>query len=363
MKVRLDYLDALRGWAILIVIAFHVSFPAGGNFPHLLEDGARGVELFYMLSAFTLFRTMTYKHGAEECWIRNFFIRRIFRIAPMFYLSIPIYLCLYSNWNLKELYSHGVDLKQIISLVLFINGFFPQYINSLMHVEWSVAIEMMFYALVPFLFARIKSTEAALYLALGGLAVGFQLTNYFSQHPLVHDPKVWSDFMYMWLPNHFGAFSFGVLAHFLCVKQLDRKFSTPLFLASIFFIFSLWKGGDIYGVQHHTLYVFPLLLMLISLNAKSNPFVVNRFTIFLGKISFSCYLLHSAVWPIIYNFIIDPQWPAAVKFSILFPGTLAATMIISTLTYRIVELRGVDFGNRLIRRLNSNRPPASCQSS
>jgi exopolysaccharide production protein ExoZ len=51
------YIDALRGWAILGVIAFHVSqyFP-GLEYPlrTVVGEGARGVQLFFVISALSL---------------------------------------------------------------------------------------------------------------------------------------------------------------------------------------------------------------------------------------------------------------------------------------------------------------------
>jgi peptidoglycan/LPS O-acetylase OafA/YrhL len=48
--------------------------------------GARGVQLFYMVSAFTLLSVSRQPFNA-----RSFFIRRFFRIAPAFYIAMIAY--------------------------------------------------------------------------------------------------------------------------------------------------------------------------------------------------------------------------------------------------------------------------------
>src|SRR5579872_2655088 len=88
-----DYIDALRGYAILMVIAVHTS----QAFPDLpielfkvFAQGARGVQLFFVTSALTLSMSWVARNeGASE-----FYTRRIFRIAPMFWVAIIFFVWL-----------------------------------------------------------------------------------------------------------------------------------------------------------------------------------------------------------------------------------------------------------------------------
>lgn len=86
-----QFVDALRGWAILAVIAFHVSVPFRGHLPGLLSDlanqGSRGVQLFFIVSAFTLFHSLHTRTASEPNLWRNFFLRRFFRVAPFIILQ------------------------------------------------------------------------------------------------------------------------------------------------------------------------------------------------------------------------------------------------------------------------------------
>src|ERR1700733_9049273 len=90
---RYAYIDALRGYAILLVIAVHSSqyfTNLSPNVTALANQGARGVQLFFVASAMTLTMSWTARHDGPKA----FYIRRFFRIAPMFYLSIPLFLYL-----------------------------------------------------------------------------------------------------------------------------------------------------------------------------------------------------------------------------------------------------------------------------
>ena len=95
---KLDFVDVLRGLAILGVVWLHFTssslvqsmLPAALS--HVVELGGHGVQLFFMASAFTLFRSYHHRSALEASPVRNFFIRRYFRIAPMYYVAIAYYL-------------------------------------------------------------------------------------------------------------------------------------------------------------------------------------------------------------------------------------------------------------------------------
>ncbi|WP_091134607.1 acyltransferase family protein [Flavobacterium anhuiense] len=92
----LDYIDVIRGIAILMVVITHTAQQGLVKLPHLLSVflsfGARGVQIFVIASAFTLFRSYKKRNKIEKSPVKNFFIRRFFRIAPIYYLGIIYYI-------------------------------------------------------------------------------------------------------------------------------------------------------------------------------------------------------------------------------------------------------------------------------
>src|SRR5437867_4319957 len=90
-KNRLDFVEALRGLAALYVVIFHLTqIPT----PHLetpfwltkiIGFGGSGVSLFFVVSAFTLTLSMRL-HEQEAYATRRFYVRRVFRIVPLFYV-------------------------------------------------------------------------------------------------------------------------------------------------------------------------------------------------------------------------------------------------------------------------------------
>lgn len=83
--------------AVLAVLVVHCALfgtntPDHPLFAALVQQGARGVQLFYVLSALTLFLSMGSRAAQERRPTLNFFLRRFFRIAPLFYCAMLYYL-------------------------------------------------------------------------------------------------------------------------------------------------------------------------------------------------------------------------------------------------------------------------------
>jgi peptidoglycan/LPS O-acetylase OafA/YrhL len=82
---KYDYIDALRGLAVLGVVSVHTTQlvrPASAGLQTLASAGGSGVQLFYLASALTLFLSLDTRKSTERNSTLKFFIRRYFRIAP-----------------------------------------------------------------------------------------------------------------------------------------------------------------------------------------------------------------------------------------------------------------------------------------
>jgi peptidoglycan/LPS O-acetylase OafA/YrhL len=86
----------------------------------------------------------------------NFFIRRFFRIAPLYYAAIVFYLVwrtVIGGFVVPPQY----DVLGIASNMLFLHGFYPEANNSIVPGGWSTATEMTFYVCFPLLFAGMQN--------------------------------------------------------------------------------------------------------------------------------------------------------------------------------------------------------------
>jgi len=145
-KYYYPYIDGLRGIAVLMVLIVHTSQYVGnvhsGSFRFsfvegFINSGARGVQLFFILSAFTLFNSSWVRYKVEKYAKLNFYIRRIFRILP-FWIFVVICMAFIIGAN------H--DINRIVTNISFAFGF----VRFRPHVElvtggWTLFVEESFF--------------------------------------------------------------------------------------------------------------------------------------------------------------------------------------------------------------------------
>ncbi|RKT99130.1 hypothetical protein C7H84_33105 [Burkholderia sp. Nafp2/4-1b] len=345
---RIAHLDALRGWAAFAVIITHAGIQIGGRMPDSTTDFAYGVQLFYTLSAFMLFWTHYSRHATERDEARNFYPRRFFRIAPLFW---PVVLIASARmWVTHDASAPGPF--HIASVLLFANGFFPKFLNSILNVEWSVATEMLFYALMPLLLRYVTTLERAVYLLIGSLVIGEYATQWIVGHPDL--TTAFPPYAYFWFPNQMSAFAFGIVGFFLSRLPISRAGARMLMVTGLAFMAALYIGGGaVRFLPHQMLYEFSFVAIILSLGVQSNAVLVNRLTVWFGSISFSVYLLHLPILLTLSHYVL-PSLSMSPVAGLLFLilGTFALAGIAGTLTYRCVEWPGIALGTKFIKRLN-----------
>jgi peptidoglycan/LPS O-acetylase OafA/YrhL len=146
----------MRGTAILMVIAVHTSLSVPGlpQFAKLLcAYGQMGVQLFFVASAYTLSRSHVAR-SAEPHALANFYLRRFFRIAPLYYVAIALYLALYvASHDVGAAVRGYYSARNVAANLFFLHGFVASANNHVVPGGWSIGTEVAFYAIFPALFA------------------------------------------------------------------------------------------------------------------------------------------------------------------------------------------------------------------
>lgn len=106
--------------------------------------------------------------------------------------------------------------------LFFLNGLNPDWIETLVPGGWTVAVEMMFYLILPFLFTRIKTLKQSIQLFFVTtmftlfLKVLISITPSLSYGNLDGNDSI---YFYHWLPNQLPIFSLGFILFFLFIKN------------------------------------------------------------------------------------------------------------------------------------------------
>jgi peptidoglycan/LPS O-acetylase OafA/YrhL len=340
---HLDYLDALRGYAIFAVIAIHAMI-YGDGLPQplmdLLRSGQSGVQLFFVVSAITLMRSWHVRQDGAG----PFYMRRLFRLAPMWLLFV-------AGWTVVRLIGVAPLMPgrpgvwDVVSGVLFVHGWFPTAINGVVPGGWSIGAEACFYAIFPLLAAILTTPLRAIAFAL--LAVCFSVLAQSLVSPLLVgvDPALLGNYFFYWFPNQLQAFAFGIVAY-----QIVRARPVPGWVAEALVAIALaaivllpiltpFGSAGVYGLQ--------FAVLATGMGLGGGRYLVNRLVRWCGERSYSAYFWHFVMlglggWLTIGN----PYLRYVVCYLVIAILAFAA----SNLSYRFIELPGIALGKRLLAR-------------
>ncbi|OGQ96081.1 MAG: hypothetical protein A2521_13315 [Deltaproteobacteria bacterium RIFOXYD12_FULL_57_12] len=362
---KFPFIDALRGLAILGVVYVHAGLwgePASSWLIRFAVNGRRGVQLFFVVSALTLFLSMDNRRKREKNPIRNFFIRRFFRIAPLFYCGIIAYT-LIDGFSPRYGAPDGIEWWYLPLTALFINGWSPETITSVVPGGWAIAVEMTFYLVFPLLYRRLHSIGATLCFVGAALVFDFVLSSALlpllsQQYPAGQQTLV-DDFFYLWFFAQLPTFGMGVLAYHIFRRQqvcVDSRKGLVLIFFSLYLFVLLLKLNP----YENIFYAGVFAVFSLALHQYPAILFVNPLTQWLGRLSFSIYITHFAILKLLHAIFVD-----GFVFQGDF-GSLAAFLLVlllsvgvSVLTYRFIEQPGISLGHRLIEKLERYSPAAS----
>ena len=362
MNERLKELDGLRGIAIILVIALH-TFGRANNFTQhpillfitsLTSIGWVGVDIFFVLSGF-LITSILLRTKEEKNYFKNFYVRRILRIFPLYYLGIAVILLFIPVLDpdfapeipraLPYLLLYQQNWMELISDVNF-----TQHLK----VTWSLAVEEQFYLIWPAIVYFIRK-ETLLKISAG--VILFSLLTRIPAVLLSNDINlVTKFFFYNTITRFEGLIMGGMLAiafTWTNWKEQIRKIAMPVFLPAILTFIILFIGPFPQGSQPDynymaltmgrftiaALFATALVAILVTYPETTmfRGFFRNKILTFFGKYSYSMYLFHVPVAIVLLEVLWHTQLRGWKMYSAYVVLTFGATVLISLLTWRLLE--------------------------
>jgi peptidoglycan/LPS O-acetylase OafA/YrhL len=325
-------IDGLRAVAVIPVIIFHA-------FPKYLPGGFAGVDVFFVISGFLITSIIIKDYNSHSFEFLEFWKRRIRRIIPALLfmaftvLSLSLIL-LYKNdheqigkVSLAALFS----VSNIYLWTLTRNYWGPQPESSMFLHTWSLSLEEQFYVIFPIITIGILKVYPRI---LATICLIFTILGYclYSTHSQDH-PQA----SFYLLPCRFWEIAIGcsIALFFREITSLGKRASTHfqdmlswlgLFLITFGYCWLDNSKSLGWGLILPTGGAALFILFGHSNKNSASLFLSSKPMVFIGKISYSLYLLH---WPIIqftnhFNSI-------PISISLIF------LLVISYLSYRFIE--------------------------
>jgi len=364
---RIPELDGLRGLAILLVIICHyvgesVHTPLDFPIHQLLSAtivGWSGVDLFFVLSGFLIGGILLDARSSPH-YFQTFYMRRVYRILPIYYSWILIYGVLISAglWLLPGRFP--VSPKDLLQIPLHL--FFLQNLTYSLtpfqwiwfSVTWSLAVEEQFYMLAPPLI-RFLSERKLVYF-LGATVCLTPLLRAFAFRYLSEGYYV-SVFT---MPCRADALACGVLLAIAWRRKTVREFLSkhPQLLMRVqlilFFGFGLLLWWLAHPVSLVTLFIgytwvaflYSCLLLVTLTQPRGSIAKVMRWKALrgLGTISYCVYLIHFAANHLLHRFLLH------ARPQVYNPQGVAVTLLAFALTLSAATVSWHFFEKPLIRR-------------
>ena len=308
--MRKHSLDGLRGFSILLVLAFHTFMP-------YTFGGFIGVDIFFVLSGFLITTLLFNEYETHNTInLKHFYIRRFLRLAPALItvvLAFYLYTQLFTEGERQENAHMAVlgTLLYVANLAAAYDWFAMSYLLP----TWSLAIEEQFYFVWPLLFLLLLGhckNQKHLILAVSLIIIFLWINRAWLA---LNDTPI--DRLYFGSDTHSDGLFVGCLAALLTAHR--HKFSSIINncilqkwkvlipgLAICFYLAStIALNKDIRSLY---IWYFPLLEIVSAIlicylylqkNSQTIFLLSNKYMVWLGSISYGLYLWHWLIFRIL----------------------------------------------------------------
>jgi peptidoglycan/LPS O-acetylase OafA/YrhL len=370
---KLTDLQRLRAVAILMVLFGHT----GLALPNPVLHGYTGVSLFFAISgyvvALSIMRRLPevtpVRDRFDWPFLRDFFTRRVFRIVPVAAVWALISVVVVEGINRLGGTTVWVvpwprEIRWLLS-GMYNYSFAAVRMPAVLGHYWSLAVEMHFYILLPFLMMAIRNRRIlAGVCAAAALAVTTVLR------------MVTPDAMIGFLTHtQADALFAGVLICLMAAMGLrpavrsTEDVALPMWVKNVVFavlVGALFYLPSVLDYEWAAIYRYPVFTALaavaVLLAQRNTGWVfggvpaLGRALSYLGDRSYSLYVCHPILWIGVYPYLIQrygaglPGWvrSTAPGIWLQFAGMFIVALVVTELSYQLIEVPYIERGKRLI---------------
>lgn len=310
-----------------------------------------GVTMFFVLSGFLITYLLLKEFTkTRDINIKSFYMRRVLRIWPLYYLYFLI------DISLLLLLKYNFDFS-IVPFYLFFVANLPFILNkALTNLDhfWSIGVEEQFYLFWPWFFKKFtKKTEAYLW-ALGIFLALFRIIIWYY--------KPFSTLAIFSVVNRFDCMILGGVAaifyfkgNHVFMKIVNNKFTQFLALIIYFLMFInvFWFLNSI--IEIFVVAIATMIIIIGQIEEKNRLVNFNISVLdFLGKMSYGIYVIHPIIIFVVLKFVnlnfLGLMTPFFYHITIV-----SFTLIIAYFSYHFYELPFLKLKSKfsIIKSVNS----------
>jgi peptidoglycan/LPS O-acetylase OafA/YrhL len=362
-KTYFPSLDGLRFICAMIIVMFHME---GIKFRHGQEVSERflsyrsdadiDVSLFFVLSGFLItFLLLREKQNTGTILFKNYYIRRVLKIWPLYYfiMIIGFFLLPYFGHAFYSEYSCGLSDHFTVALIGYLFFLPPILLGGYMlpesmGVTWTIRVEEVFYLAWPFIIRRSKNfIKVSCIIIVSTIFIRDSIVisaNLLKNNPDYH--KRLLDIAILFAEYRFSCMAIGGIAAYIFITNKENllqflfKKSMQILVYSVLFLMLMLRVRVPLMNQEF----YSVLIAYMVLNLAANPASIIRLNYkwmtYLGTMAYGIYLYHpimrilslEAVMRLFNSKIIG--WQMEVSY---YSMTIASTLLMAILSHTFIE--------------------------
>jgi peptidoglycan/LPS O-acetylase OafA/YrhL len=361
-RQRFDELDSLRGIAATMVVLNHffLATNSTGRREDLLrilvdpfQNGPAAVTLFFLLSGFVL--SLPVWRGKPQSY-SVYIVRRICRIYVPYLFGLALSVLgasIYASHTVPGLtdwfyatWTGPINWALVLKHILFIG---PSYnIREFNTAFWTLIIEMRVSIILPFFLLLLRR------LSFGGMWLVCAINLIIGY---VTEPRFVRGFSALQILGCTSLFIAGAIvarAVLLQSSHVSRIFSRRLvaLLSLATFLFAGYLRPSLHLLEFLTNVLSAaggLAMICVALyNRDLTSFLNTRILKFIGRVSYSLYLLHATVLYVMFHLFYG-----LLPKTIIFVLYIGASFLLAAISYRLIERPSMELGRCLTKERSS----------
>jgi len=345
-KIYLHGLNGIRAIAALGVVISHVTIELGsfdlnpylfGSFkdgnPIGLLLGGFGVSMFFALSGFLItYLLLIEQESFKNINVKNFYIRRVLRIWPLYYLYLGVALVIISL--LKMPFQSDTFL-----LYVFFAANVPFILNTglpLISHYWSLGVEEQFYAFWPWLVKKTKSGLIYVLITLTIFLIGMKIFLHFQLNDSILKDIINVTRFHCMMIGGIGAILY-LQKNKLFLSLVDNKLSQSIGLFVVF-LMAINKFHIISIIDNEIISLVTVVIIVGQINIKNRVLSLeNKLFDYLGKISYGIYVIHPLIILLASQLFINLTIIPSIKYPIVYLTVIGLTVVMAHVSFKYFE--------------------------